>query len=123
MQLSPYIIVNDVKKAADFYNSVFGGEIIILNQQKNKILHAEVQIDESTVLHLSSNYGKPFSNENVNLILTFDDLEKEQRVYNDLSKNGDPHMPLAETFFNSMHGQVRDQYGINWLMNCFLNRK
>ncbi|GEP84933.1 DNA binding 3- demethylubiquinone-9 3-methyltransferase domain-containing protein [Staphylococcus piscifermentans] len=120
MQLSPYIIVNDVKKAADFYNSIFGGKIIILNQQKDKILHAEVQINESTVIHLSSSYGKPFSNDNVNLILTFDNLEEEQRVYDALSENGNPHMPLAKTFFNSMHGQVKDQFGINWLMNCFL---
>ncbi|WP_259338842.1 hypothetical protein [Staphylococcus equorum] len=53
--------------------------------------------------------------------MTFDDLEVQQQVYNALSKLGDPHMPLEKTFFNAMHGQVKDQFGVNWLMNCFLN--
>lgn len=120
MKLSPYLIVSDVEKAVNFYNEVFGGEVIILNQQKEKVLHAEVKINEHIILHISSNYGKPSSNENVNLILTFEGLEDQKRIFEGLSIDGDPHMPLEKTFFNAMHGQVRDQFGVNWLLNCFL---
>lgn len=119
MKLSPYLIVENVAKAAEFYQSVFGGEIKVLNQQKEQVLHAEVHITDAIVLHLSSNYVKPFSNEDVNLLLTFEDSTEQQRVYDALSVGGDPHMPITKTFFNAMHGQVRDQYGVNWLSNCF----
>ena len=119
MKLSPYLIVENVAKAAEFYQSVFGGEIKVLNQQKEQVLHAEVHITDAIVLHLSSNYGKPFSNEDVNLLLTFEDSTEQQRVYDALRVGGDPHMPITKTFFNAMHGQVRDQYGVNWLSNCF----
>ncbi|WP_412521505.1 VOC family protein [Staphylococcus simulans] len=119
MKLSPYLIVENVAQAAEFYQSVFGGEIKVLNQQKEQVLHAEVHVSESMVLHISSNYGKPFSNENVNLLLTFEDPSEQQRVYDALSVDGDPHMPITKTFFNAMHGQVRDQFGVNWLSNCF----
>ncbi|WP_432724733.1 hypothetical protein [Staphylococcus equorum] len=65
------------------------------------------------ILHISSTYGKEWRNDNTNIILTFDDLEVQQQVYNALSKLGDPHMPLEKTFFNAMHGQVKDQFGVN----------
>lgn len=119
MKLSPYLIVENVAQAAEFYQSVFGGEIKILNQQKDKVLHAEVHIATDIVLHLASNYGKPYSNAHVNLLLTFDKPSEQQRIYDALSVNGDPHMPISKTFFKSMHGQVRDQFGVNWLSNCF----
>lgn len=60
-------------------------------------------------------------NDNTNIILTFDDLETQKQVYDKLSEAGDPHMPLSKTFFNAMHGQVKDQFEVNWLMNCFLD--
>lgn len=41
MKLSPYLIVENVAKTAEFYQSVFGGEIKILNKQKEQVLHGE----------------------------------------------------------------------------------
>lgn len=120
MQLSPYITVENVTEALDFYQSAFGGEVKVLNQTKDNILHAELHVSTAVILHLSSNYGKPYSNENTDIISTFDDLTEQEQVYNALSTDGDPHMPLEKTFFNAIHGQVKDKYGVNWLMNCFL---
>lgn len=120
IQLSPYITVENVDEAIAFYQQAFDGKVKILNQNKNRILHAELHISDMIVLHLSNNYGKAFSNENTALILTFDSLTEQENVYKSLSEGGNPHMPLEKTFFNAMHGQVIDKYGINWLMNCFL---
>jgi PhnB protein len=120
MQLSPYITVENVKEAIDYYQSAFGGEVKILNKAKDNILHAELHVSTAVILHLSSNYGKTYSNENKDIILTFDDLATQEQVYNALSVEGNPQMPLEKTFFNAMHGQVKDKYGVNWLMNCFL---
>ncbi|MCD8872499.1 VOC family protein [Staphylococcus gallinarum] len=121
MQLSPYIIVDDVQEALDFYKTAFSGEIKILNETNGRLLHAELHVSDDVVLHISSSYGRPTSNNNTNIILTFDRLEEQRQVYEALSVEGDPHMPLDKTFFNAMHGQVKDKYQVNWLMNCFLN--
>lgn len=120
LQLSPFITVENVDEALEFYHHVFGGEIKILNKAKDRVLHAELHISASIVIHISSNYGRDFSNKNTDLILTFEDLNEQENVYNALSEGGNPHMPLEKTFFNAIHGQVIDKYGINWLMNCFL---
>lgn len=120
MQLSPYIIVDGVQEALDFYQTAFSGEIKILNETNNRLLHAELHVSNNIVLHISSNYGRPTSNDNTNIILTFNDLEEQRQVYEELSIEGNPHMPLEKTFFNAMHGQVKDKYKVNWLMNCFL---
>ncbi|HJF67783.1 VOC family protein [Staphylococcus kloosii] len=120
LQLSPYITVENVKEAIDYYQSAFGGEVKILNKAKDNILHAELHVSTAVILHLSSNYGKTYSNENTDIILTFDDLATQEQAYNALSVEGNPHMPLEKTFFNAIHGQVKDKYGVNWLMNCFL---
>ena len=39
MQLSPYIIVDDVQEALDFYKTAFSGEIKILNETNGRLLH------------------------------------------------------------------------------------
>lgn len=120
MKLSPYLVVNDVQEAMDFYQSIFGGKVIPLNEHQGKLLHAELKIQEDIVLHLSDNYGKSISNEGTQILLTFDNKETQQRIYNALSDKGNPHMPLNRTFFNAIHGQVTDRYRVNWLINCFV---
>ncbi|EJE4551972.1 VOC family protein [Staphylococcus pseudintermedius] len=119
MQLSPYIIVSDEEEAAQFYQKTFGGALKPLNENEGKLLHAELEITAGVTLHLSSNYGKPIDRQGDHLILTFDQLEEQQRIYEALSEAGDPHMSHQKTFFGAIHGQVIDRYGINWVMNHF----
>lgn len=121
MQLSPFIKVDDVDEAVKIYKNAFSGEVKILNETSGRRLHVELHVNAKVILHISSTYGKECHNDNTNIILTFDDLEAQQQAYEALSKSGDPHMPLQKTFFNAIHGQVKDQFGVNWLMNCFLN--
>lgn len=90
MQLSPYIIVSDVEEAAQFYQKTFGGALKPLNENEGKLLHAELEITAGVTLHLSSNYGKPIDRQGDHLILTFDQLEEQQRIYEALSEAGDP---------------------------------
>lgn len=113
MKLSPYIVVNHVQEALDFYKSTFGGEVIPLNEHQGKLLHGELKIQEDVVLHLSDDYGKDTSNTGVQILLTFNNKETQQRIYEALSVKGNPHMPLNRTFFNAIHGQVTDRYGVN----------
>ncbi|UXS76092.1 VOC family protein [Staphylococcus chromogenes] len=82
----------------DFYKSTFGGEVIPLNEHEGKLLHAELKLQEDVVLHLSDDYGKGTSNTGAQILLTFNNKETQQRIYDALSVKGDPHMPLNRIF-------------------------
>ncbi|WP_341776117.1 hypothetical protein [Staphylococcus hyicus] len=79
-----------------------------------------MKIQADVVLHLSDTYGKANQNDGNQILLTFDHPETQRRIYDALSEQGNPHMSLNKTFFNAIHGQVKDRYGVNWLMNCFV---
>jgi PhnB protein len=45
------------------------------------------------------------------------DRDKEaERIFAALSDGGTALMPMAETFFASRFAQVRDRFGINWMI-------
>jgi len=42
--------------------------------------------------------------------------EEAERVFSVLSEGGRILMPIVETFFAFRYGQVRDRFGINWMV-------
>ena len=48
------------------------------------------------------------------LFLALDSSEDADRVYGVLADGGEIGMPIAETFFASRFGQVRDRFGTLW---------
>jgi PhnB protein len=50
------------------------------------------------------------------LTLRFDSDDEAERVYAALCDGGRELMPMQETFFASRFGQVRDRFGINWMI-------
>ena len=50
------------------------------------------------------------------LSLGMDSDSEAERVFAALSDGGQVLMPMQETFFASRFGQVRDRFGINWMI-------
>jgi PhnB protein len=48
------------------------------------------------------------------LYLGVDSAEEAERVFAELADGGQVTMPLAETFFATRFGQVRDRFGVLW---------
>jgi PhnB protein len=48
------------------------------------------------------------------LYLAVDSAEEAERVFSELSDGGNVSMPLAETFFATRFGQLRDRFGVLW---------
>ncbi len=48
------------------------------------------------------------------LFLTLDSSEDADRIYAVLTEGGEIGMPIAETFFASRFGQLRDRFGTLW---------
>lgn len=117
---SPYIIIENVQESVDYYKSVFGGEVKVLNEHKGKLLHAELHLG-GAVIHFSDDYGKGRKTEHVSILLTLDQEAELRSIYEQLAADGGKVMvELQKTFFGALHGQVTDvKNGITWVMNCF----
>ncbi len=50
------------------------------------------------------------------LSLGVDTDAEAERIFSALSDSGQELMPIQETFFASRFGQVRDRFGINWMI-------
>ena len=52
------------------------------------------------------------------VLLGIKDVADADRIFNALAENGKIQMPLQETFWALRFGQVIDQFGIPWAINC-----
>jgi PhnB protein len=50
------------------------------------------------------------------LTLGLDSDTEAERIFSALSQGGQVSMPMQETFFASRFGQVRDRFGMNWMI-------
>ena len=57
-------------------------------------------------------------NPNVHISLNYTDLEEMKSAFNRLSQGGEITMTLEKQFWNATYGQLIDQFGIHWMMNC-----
>jgi PhnB protein len=52
----------------------------------------------------------------VYMSLTFDSAAEAERIWRLLSDGAQIFMPLAETFFAVRFGQLRDRFGVSWMI-------
>jgi PhnB protein len=50
------------------------------------------------------------------LTLHTDSDSEAERIFSALSAGGQVFMPMQETFFASRFGQLRDRFGMNWMI-------
>ena len=131
MKLHPYLIFNgQAQKALDFYSTALGLEQSEVNtyenspvphstEQKNWIMYAALNWKEETLVMLSdSTENKLEKNPNIYLSLNYSDVEEMKIAFDRLSRGGKITMPLEKQFWNATFGQLIDQFGIHWMMNC-----
>lgn len=129
-QHSIYLFFNgNCEEAMNFYKDALGGTIESMqrfgdapmpatDEQKNKIMHASLNIDGANLMFSDSdadnrvNFGNNFS-----ISLNFSTNEEEERVFNILSAEGKITMPLQDTFWGSRFGMCTDKFGVNWMFS------
>ena len=81
---------------------------------KDKVLHARISIGGAELSAADIPNAEPMRS--AYLTLNVDTDQEAERVYAALSDGGQLLMPMEETFFASRFGQVRDRFGINWMI-------
>jgi PhnB protein len=81
---------------------------------KDKVLHASISVGEAELMGTDVPHAEPMRS--AYLALGTDSDNEAERIFSALSEGGQVLMPIRDTFFASRFGQVRDRFGINWMI-------
>lgn len=130
--INPYIYFNgNCEEAFEFYKNVFQRDFTYLGRYKDvpqvdrqlfqetddKIMHVTLPISNETFLMGSDNtvaYNELIRYSNFSLIVHTNKKEEADRLFNELSKEGQIKMQMNLTFWGSYYGICVDKFGINW---------
>jgi PhnB protein len=134
MPINPYLNFDgNTREAVEFYARVFDtepqqtqtyGELPedpshpLPEAARNRIMHTRIYVDGTPLMFSDTFPGMPFTpGNNFTLTLTGRDRAQLERWFHALAEGGSIGMPLQETFWTKLYGQVRDKFGIEWQVN------
>src|SRR5690242_19414545 len=128
MKLNTY--VNFAGKCAEafrFYEQHLGGQTRMMMMHKDApdqshvkpewkdaVLHARISIGDTELMAADIPNAQPMRS----AYLSLGDLSdaEAERIFSALSEGGEVFMPMQETFFATRFAQLRDRFGINWMI-------
>jgi PhnB protein len=130
MQVQPYLSFEGrCEEAINFYKSAVGAEVVMMMRFKeapdqsmmtpgtgDKILHASLQIGDSTVMASDGRCMGKAIFQGISLSLTAGTDAEAKRLFDALANGGQIQMPLAKTFFATSFGIVADKFGVAWMV-------
>ena len=131
MKLNAYLnFPGNLEEAFRYYEKHLGAKILFMmrwNQMPgpdaakytppgftDKVLHASMALADTVVM--ASDGPKVDPMRSAYLSLTVDSNEEAERIYNALADGGEVFMAIGETFFAHRFGQLRDKFGVNWMV-------
>jgi PhnB protein len=130
--LNPYLTFDgNARQAIEFYKDVFGGELNIMTfgdmgaaeHEGNTIptdgvMHAQLTTDQGFTLMASDNPpGVTGQTPNGHLSLSGDESDLLHGYWDKLGDGGTVDVPIAKQVWGDEFGQVKDKFGVNWLVN------
>jgi PhnB protein len=130
MKLIPYLsFPGNCKEALNHYQKIFNGNISnvsrfgetfpVADDQKNRVMHARLAFGDNMLMFSDNMPGKlvDFGN-GISLSIGLTDEAEARSVFGQLAEGGKITMPMEKQFWGAIFGQVKDRYGINWMINC-----
>jgi len=81
---------------------------------KDAVLHARLSIGETELMGADIPNAQPMRS--AYLSLNVDSDAEAERIFSALANGGEVFMPMQETFFATRFAQLRDRFGINWMI-------
>jgi PhnB protein len=82
---------------------------------ENKVMHSQFKVANAEIF--ASDGCEPDKKaEGFSLALTLPSKEEAGRIFNALADGGTVNMPLSESFWSPLYGQVTDKFGIGWMV-------
>jgi len=83
-------------------------------ESRDAVLHARVTLGGTELMGADVPAAQPMRS--AYLSLAVDSDAEAERIYAALAEGGEVFMPMQETFFATRFGQLRDRFGINWMV-------
>jgi len=130
LRLNPYIAFRDTAaEAMAFYQSVFGGELEVTRfgdvpmpnvgpDDAGKVMHSMLTIDGGlTLMGADTPAHMDVPSNNHAISLSGDDDATLRRWWDGLADGGTITMPLNVAPWGDAFGELKDKFGISWLVN------
>jgi len=78
------------------------------------VLHARISIGDTELMGADIPNAEPMRSAYLSLGVQSD--AEAERIFSALSEGGDVFIPIQETFFATRFAQLRDRFGINWMI-------
>lgn len=132
--VSPYLMFNGrCEEALQFYQKAVGAQVPMMMRYKdapdsakqpgmlppgfdNKVMHARMQVGETTIMASDGCDTKQPSYDGVSLSITAPNPSEAARLFNGLADGGKINMPLNKTFFSPAFGMLVDRFGVHWMV-------
>ena len=132
MQVNPYLsFKGECEAAFKLYEQCLGAQIGTIFRYAGSPMADQVPADwQDKVMHGSLTFGDqvlmggdvtPLQYEEpkgFSLSVHLDNATEADRIFLELSRDGQVVMPLEKTFWAERFGMVVDRFGIPWLINC-----
>lgn len=134
--LNPYVILDGgAQRAIEKYQSALGathdgimrwGDVPAMETPKEhaqRVMHCKLQIGAGTLMIADTRPGdhEP-STSNVKVCLDFSDVADMTRRFDALGKGGSITMPLQDMFWGARFGMLTDEFGVQWMFNCAIEK-
>ena len=132
MQLINYLRFDGrCQEAFEFYEQCLGGKIETMMphegspiaehvkpEWRSKIMHATLRTGDALLMgsDVPPEHYSPMKGASV--MIYVEGAGNAERIFADLSKDGQIDMPLQQTFWAARFGILHDRFGIFWMLNC-----
>ena len=120
------------RQAMTFYHECLGGELTInaypdASGQPSadpvaKVMHAQLALQGAPILMASDSpqAGALQRGNNFSVSIDCDSRNEIEYLFSRLARQGEVRMPLMDAPWGAVFGMLTDQFGIQWMLNCFV---
>lgn len=120
--VTPHLVVNDAKKALQFYATAFGAKALeeMCCDETNKVMHAEMKVGDSIIMlcdefpEMGCKSPASLGGSPISIFLYVEDVDKAFKQATDAGCS--VTMPLADMFWGDRYGRLKDPFGHEWAM-------
>ena len=128
MEMYTYVnFAGTCREAFRYYEQHLGGKVGMMMthgdapgptrlgpEWKDAVLHARISIAGTELAGADIPSAQPMRSAYLSLSVESD--AEAERIFSALSEGGEVFMPMEDTFFASRFGQLRDRFGLNWMI-------
>lgn len=119
------------RQVMSFYQRCLGGDLAVNNypdasgrpssDPAARVMHAQLLLQGAPIV-MASDTPEPGSlrqGDNFSIALECESRAEAQRLFSALAEKGEVRLALMDAPWGALFGMLTDQFGVQWMLNCF----